>query len=74
MSQLVTGGWKTINIYAGQNACEYNAPFLWYSLEQFSVRIRLTSGRWYSTWTWIHNYDTGDSTTVPPEDTPGKQG
>jgi hypothetical protein len=71
MAQLVTGGWSTINIYAGQPACAYGSGF-WYSVTQYSVSIALTYDRWYSTWTWLkNNGNKGQVTIVPPEDTPG---
>ncbi len=74
MAQLLADGWHTIDIYAGQDACEYTPPNPWYYLQQYSARIRLTPNRWYSTWTWMNNYVTGTAVIVQPEDTPGVQG
>ncbi|MGO9956016.1 MAG: hypothetical protein ACLP50_08540 [Solirubrobacteraceae bacterium] len=74
MSQLVSTGWQTITSYEGQDPCEYSPPYPWYYIQQYSGRIRLTPGRWYSTWTWMSNYVTGTAVIVPPQDTPGVQG
>jgi hypothetical protein len=71
MAQLVTGGWKTINVYNGQDACEKTPVANWGSVTMWSAKIDLTLNRWYSTWAWGWDANTGEQVVAEPADTPG---